>query len=591
MRAILLVLIFAISSAGAIRAAEVRLVLTREDADLASDLRAASLTVSTAAQPDSRAQDVLAAARADYQRLIGILYAQGYYGPEISIRVDGREAAGLAPFDAPDEIGEVVLTVTPGPRFRFSRAEVKPLAPGTVLPEGFAPGAIARSTLIQRAARAGVNGWRAVGHAKARVADQAITADHRARMLDAIIRLAPGPELRFGRLLIRNESAVRPARIRAIAGLPVGETFSPDEVERSAKRLRRSGAFRSVALREAEQPNPDGTLDITATLLDEKKRRLGFGARLSSLEGLGISAYWLHRNLLGGAERLRVDGEVNGIGGNSGGIDFSFGTSLSRPATFSPDTTLTFRGLFEVLDEPDFFERKIELGVDLSHKYTERLDVSGGLGLRYAEVDDDLGRRDILLLTLPLGVTWDRRDPPLDPGGGFYLNATAEPFVAFDGSTAGARLFADARAYREMGERLVLAGRIQMGSVIGPRIDDVPPDMLFFSGGGGTVRGQPYQSLGVDLAGGQRVGGRAFLGLSGEVRIDVSDKIGLVGFADAGFIGSDSIPGGNGEWHSGAGLGLRYETGLGPIRLDVAAPVGGTTGDGVQLYIGIGQAF
>ncbi|NBV60966.1 MAG: hypothetical protein EBR73_07800, partial [Rhodobacteraceae bacterium] len=58
-----------------------------------------------------------------------------------------------------------------------------------------------------------------------------------------------------------------------------------------------------------------------------------------------------------------------------------------------------------------------------------------------------------------------------------------------------------------------------------------------------------------------------------------------------GFVGAGEWGAGGGQWHAGAGLGLRYDTSLGPIRLDLAGPVRGTTGDGLQFYIGIGQAF
>jgi translocation and assembly module TamA len=104
------------------------------------------------------------------------------------------------------------------------------------------------------------------------------------------------------------------------------------------------------------------------------------------------------------------------------------------------------------------------------------------------------------------------------------------------------------------------------------------------------VRGQSYKSLKVDLGGGVSSGGRSYLGLSAEARVRVGKKISLVGFYDYGAIGAGSMPGDGGS-HSGAGLGLRYDTPLGPIRLDVAAPVSGGSGGAVQVYVGIGQAF
>ncbi|OYX25474.1 MAG: hypothetical protein B7Z10_06230 [Rhodobacterales bacterium 32-66-7] len=87
------------------------------------------------------------------------------------------------------------------------------------------------------------------------------------------------------------------------------------------------------------------------------------------------------------------------------------------------------------------------------------------------------------------------------------------------------------------------------------------------------------------------IGGRYFLGASVELRADITERIGLVGFVDAGSVGLDGFLDGFNDPHAGAGLGVRYDTGLGPLRLDVAAPVSGDTGDGVQIYIGLGQAF
>ena len=131
--------------------------------------------------------------------------------------------------------------------------------------------------------------------------------------------------------------------------------------------------------------------------------------------------------------------------------------------------------------------------------------------------------------------------------------------------------------------------RGQMGAVWGAALSKISPEFLFWSGGGGTVRGQPYQSLDVAVPGGT-TGGRSFAALSFEARTVVTPTIGLVAFADGGYIASAPDFAG-GAFHAGAGIGLRYDTPLGPLRFDVAAPVAGNTGDGMQLYIGIGQAF
>ncbi len=562
--------------------------------ELAEDLSRSSLVVETADAEDATAQDILAAARADYARMVGALYDLGYYGGVVSIRVDGREAAEISPIAGPSRIGRVDVIVQPGSPFTFSTARVAPVAPGTELPEGFVAGQPAKAGLIGGAAEAGVTGWREAGHAKARVSDQSITANHRNSTLAADIRLAPGPRLRFGDLVVTRPSAVRANRIREIAGLPTGQVFSPEELEDASRRLRRTGAFRSVVLNEAAVPNPDATLDIRAEVVDAKPRRIGFGAEIASLEGLTLSGFWLHRNLLGGAERLRLEGEVGGIGGDSGGIDYRFLARFERPATFTPDTTLFLEARAEDLDEEEYRERLFRIGGGVSHIFSENLEGELGIAYQYSDIDDDLGSRTNELLLLPGRLTFDNRDDALDATEGFYVGLEATPFLALDAGDPAFRLYADARTYVGFGEedRIVLAGRTQIGSVTGASLVDVPPDMLFFSGGSNTVRGQSYQSLGVDLGGGNTSGGRSFLALSGEIRAKVADNWQVVGFADTGFVGRDSFGTGNGDWHSGAGFGIRYDTGIGPIRFDVATPVGGSdAGKDFEFYIGIGQAF
>jgi len=578
-------------------AAEVRLSAPLAPEKFAERLRAASLSVSTAAQEDSTAQDLLAAARADYARLIGVLYAEGYYGGSVSVRIDGHEAADIPPLSAPDVIGRIAIEVRRGAAFRFGAAEVAPLAPGTGLPDRFQTGAQARAALIREATLIGIEGWRAAGHAKTRVAAEDIVANHPRARLDARITLAPGPRLRFGDLRISESdrpSGVRAARIREIAGLPKGRVFSPGEVKDAANRLRRSGAFRSVRLTEAQAVNADGTLDIEARVSDAKRRRVGAGAELSSFEGVTLSGFWLHRNLLGGAERLRIDALVGGIGGDSGGEDFRLGFRFERPATFTPDSSLVFGARIEENDEPDYRERKAEIGAGIDHVFSDELSATAGMTYRVSDITDDLGTRELQHLLFPVEATWDRRDDPLNPRKGLYLNVALTPFVGLDrGGSAGSRLHADLRDYLTLGDggRVTLAGRAQLGSVAGAGLAEVPADMLFYSGGAGTVRGQGYQSLGVDLAANISVGGRSFAGVSGELRTMVNDSVQAVAFADAGFVGEEALGSGSGEWHGGVGLGARYFTAVGPIRVDLATPVGTDAFRTFELYIGIGQAF
>lgn len=559
---------------------------------LEPELNAASVLRAAQAEGTTAPQDLLSAALSDYRRLVETLYANGYYGGTVSIAIDGREAATIPPLNTPSQIGTIAVSVDPGRSFRFGTARIAPLPPGHALPPEFATGQRARATVLRGATQGAVENWRGAGHARAEVSAQQITANHANARLDAQVDLAPGPLVRFGALQVAPGSAVTPRRVRKIAGLPEGEVFSPEALERSAQRLRRTGAFRAVRLEEGTVVAPGNRMDVTAQLVDEAPRRIGAGAEISSFEGLRLSGFWMHRNLLGGAERLRVEGEVAGIGGQTGGTDYRLSVRGERPASYGPDTSFWFQGLIERLDEPDFETDRASISVGAHRIFSDTLEVEVGLGLETEDTTDAFGTRRFTLVTLPVALTWDRRDDILNPTEGTYLRADLTPFAGLKGADSGGRVMLDGRAYRALDEdaRFVLAGRAQFGALLGAAIDKTPPRFLFYSGGGGTVRGQPYQSLGV-TTGGLESGGRSFVGLSGELRAKLRGNFSVVGFADAGYVGSESFFDGSGDWHAGAGLGLRYDTVVGPIRLDVAAPVSGSTGEGVQIYIGIGQSF
>ncbi|MEL7026655.1 MAG: autotransporter assembly complex family protein [Pseudomonadota bacterium] len=561
-------------------------------AEVRNRLTNASLLAQAARENVSDPEDILAAARAEYVRLIEALYAAGYYGPEISVRVDGREAANIPTFEEPGSISNVVVTVRPGPRFRFAQAEVGPLAPGTELPDDFRPGAVARTGTLVETAGAAVDAWEAVGFPKADVAGQNLAVRHQDAEMDAAIFVEPGPRLRFGTLRIEGNDKVKTSAVRRVIGWPEGAFVTPELQDRAAQRLRRSGAFRSVVLRESDRPNPDGTLDHALTLVEEKPRRFGFGGELSTEEGLSLSGFWLNRNITDDADRLRFDAEISGIGGQTGGIDYGVSVRYERPATFFTDTDL-FTGLsYDRLREPEFSSDTFEAEAGLRRIVSDTLTLEGGIGLQTSRITDATGTGSFQLLTFPGRLTWSTRNDVLDPTAGHFIDAEVMPFIGFSDAGSGARLTVDARTYQSVDadDRFVLALRGQAGSVIGPDTASVPADLRFFSGGGGTVRGQPYQSLGVDFAG-DLTGGLSFLAASAELRAAISDTIGVVGFADVGFVGETAMPGIDGSVHAGAGIGVRYNTGLGPIRLDLAVPVTESPAETLFIYVGIGQAF
>jgi translocation and assembly module TamA len=449
---------------------------------------------------------------------------------------------------------------------------------------------------VRAAVQAGIDGWRGQGHAKAAVAEQALTADHASATLSVAVQLDPGPVLRFGDLTVNGATSIRPDRARKIAGLPSGQRFDPAEEARAAQRLRRSGVFSSVTLTEAETITAPDLLGITADLSEALPRRYAFGAEVATNDGLKVNGSWLHRNLLGGGERFEVTGAVSNIIASGSGLDYALGTTLDRPATPDADSTLNLSARLGHKNDADYSADTVALGVGLTHYFSDTLTAHAAVAYDFSDGRDSAGNFTYRSLQLPLGATLDTRDSKTEAARGYYLDLGAKPFFGFGATDDGARLTMDARAYKALGAKggAVLAGRLQGGAILGASALGTPRTDLFYSGGGGTVRGQAYQSLGISVLDGATwvdTGGTAFLAASVEARMKVSANIGVVGFVDAGAVGQGTVTGAGSDWQAGAGLGLRYGSAVGPIRMDLALPVRGALDGGVQIYVGLGQAF
>ncbi len=578
---------------------EVRVV--GPEGDIRRQIARASVLWQDREQPASGAAGLIARARGDYSRILSALYGAGHYGATISITIAGREADGLPLSTSYSAAPEVVITVDPGPVYRFGATGFDNPAPRAGFRDQvddsarrrFVTGEVAEAGIPAEAAAEVIDAWRERGHPLARVAGQDIVANHADRRLDARISIDPGPRAVMGSTTVRGESAVDRAFIAWMAEIPRGVEFDPFILERAEARLSRLGTFRSFRVLEAEALASDGSLPVTIEVEDRLPRRFGVGATLSSIDGLGLEAFWLHRNLLGRAEQLRFAGAIEGIGGTDvTDYDYILGATFTRPGTFTQDLdmTLGFAVKQEVLDL--YRERSVAANVGFSRIISETLSASAGLEFKQSEFRFDDGNVDTFTtLSLPVTATYDRRDSQTDATRGFYARAELRPFHEFDDGASGLRTELEIRGYRPLGERFVLAGRARLGSLAVASADETPTDFLFLAGGGGSVRGYEYRSIGV-ISGGDEMPGRSLAELSGELRAGITESIGLVGFVDAGYVSDDVLPGAGGDFRTGAGIGLRYQTGVGPIRLDVAFPLDRRQGDpAAAFYIGIGQAF
>ena len=573
-------------------------------------IQGASSLVEDEDKPASGSAGLLAKARGDYRRILGALYGDGRYGGTISIKVNGREAADIPPDADLPSPSTVLISVSPGPQFLFATARVKNMAPPPIdrkdvvddpAKQGFAPGDIATSSAILKAERLAVDAWREQGHPKAKIVSRDVLANHNDNRIDATITVDPDRRAAFGPVTVTGTERMDPEFVAFITGLQPGVEYDPDEIERAKKRLSRLEVFRSARIEEADAITGNGLLPITVAVQEQKLRRFGVGGSYSTLDGAGFDFYWLHRNLFGHAERLRFDAKIGGIGAQSFSpqdYNYLLGVTFTKPGVYTPDTDFvtSLIGERQVLDA--YTQNSITAQGGFTQIFSDELMGKIMVFASKSRFDDDFfGKRDFLTAGLLGGLTYDSRDSKVDASRGLFIEGLVSPFYEFEYGNFATKFTAEGRTYYSLDadKRFILAGRLKLGSIVGAEIAELPPDQLFFAGGGGSIRGYAYRNVGVNVSRDGEdfvIGGRSLVESSVEARVRMTDTIGVVGFVDAGYVGEQSYPDFSEQLRVGVGAGLRYNTGLGPIRLDFAVPLDATDDDpDFALYVGIGQAF
>jgi translocation and assembly module TamA len=307
--------------------------------------------------------------------------------------------------------------------------------------------------------------------------------------------------------------------------------------------------------------------------------------------GAGAQVFWEHRNLFGDGERLRV---------TAGAAQKQYGLALDlrKPDFFDRNQDLlTSAGLLQQRTDA-YDSRRAQLFVGIERRLFPSVTAVTGIDLERASVHQlqqpGFGDENYALLGLPLVLRHDSSDDLLDPTQGGRQTLSVTPYHGVSGLSLdflSARL--ELRQYRRLddGRRLVLAGFAALGSILGSSRDDLPADKRLYAGGAGSVRGYAYQHAGPLDAAGVPLGGISSLELGTELRYRITDTIGIAPFIESGNVYPTSLPNGTSLFW-GAGIGLRYYTIVGPVRVDLATPFTHRPGDKpIEFYISIGQAF
>jgi translocation and assembly module TamA len=319
---------------------------------------------------------------------------------------------------------------------------------------------------------------------------------------------------------------------------------------------------------------------------------LGYGTG----EGARVELSWEHRNLLPPEGAVRFRGVL-------GTEEQLIGASLRRNNFGRRDRVLTANVIASNIDRDAYNARTFLIGGGIERQtniiWQKRWTWSIGADLIASDERDvniDLGmtrRRTFFIAALPATLSYDGSNDLLDPTRGYRLAGRISPELSLQSGTFGyTRAQLDGSVYQPVSDTVTLAARARLGTIFGADRDRIAPSRRFYAGGGGSVRGYGFQRLGPrDPVFDDPIGGRSLAEFALEARVRVGGPFGVVPFIDAGNIYTSPLPRLD-ELRFGAGIGVRYHSNFGPIRVDVGTPLSRRSGDPrVAVYVSLGQAF
>lgn len=522
---------------------------------------------------------------------IAVLRSEGYYGHDVEADVSEGEPP------------VAIVRIVPGPRFTFTDPRIDWIEPAP-LPEvqqagsavlGLATGAPGRSIDVVNAEGRIIAAVQKRGYADAAPAPRVVTVDHAESTVQPTYKIIAGDLVRLDAVRLVTEGRTNPAWLDHLTPWRQGDVYEPEDVGELERRLLDTGVYDSVtvSLAPKEQVTAEGLRPIVVSLADRKRRTLELGASYSTSEGVGADTRWTHFNVLGRADTISALARLSNI-------DSRLGAELSLPHWRRPQQTFKVGGGGYRTSTDAYDETGVGVRADVTRRFGKTSYLTFGGSLDYSKTEEQqtilmspLGENLITVAGLAAGAL-DRSDDPLDPKRGWRLEIRAEPtYLIGDKSLPYLKLQSQGSVYVPFGEkaRTVVAGRLRVGSIIGGTIPEVPASRRFYAGGGGSVRGYAFQAIGPRDTENTPQGGASLLETSIELRQKVGERWGFVAFVDAGAIGTDKFPTGD-DFSVGAGVGVRYDLGFGPIRADIAIPLDKREGDpSFQIYLSIGQAF
>jgi len=547
-----------------------------------STLKAHDHDPANAAQLDRRARE-------DADLLTALLKAQGYYDARVDTDVSVSGGAAL-----------VTLTATPGALYHFDRvtlAGVEQAGQKTgdlTRAFGVKPGDPVNSDAIAGGAAAVKTTVGKEGFPFAHVGDPQIVVDHATQTATLDMAVRPGGAKRFGKIVATTGKVFDADHIQDIARFRPGDPYDATQLADLDHALIQTSLVSSVTAKPVPGATPD-TVDIAVALEPAPPRTIAGELGYGTGEGVRAELDWTHRNLFPPEGALTLRGVL--------GTQEQLGSVVFRRNNFhARDHILTAQIAAAHTKRTAYEAKTFSLSGSLEQQtnifFQKTWTWSFGAELLASDERDVIvstgapRRRTYFIGALPTQLSYDGSDDLLNPTRGFRLGGRLSPELSLEGKAFGySRIQLDGSAYQPVGKGVVLAERVRLGSILGAPRDAIAPSRRFYAGGGGSVRGYGYQMIGPRDPNNDPIGGRSLNEFSIEARVHAFGNFGVVPFFDAGNIYTSALPRLT-DLRYGAGVGVRYYSNFGPIRLDVGTPLNPQKGDSrIAVYVSLGQAF
>lgn len=539
-------------------------------------------------------------AQADAAQFVIVLHSLGYDSGSVAITIDGKgltDPTLLATLtSAPEKPPvDVVVSASPGPLYHLAKIDFSSLPPGFTLPDIVKPGDPARAQPILAVTPAMISALRNAGYAFAQVGQPFALADDADHTLSVSYTVTSGPHVDIGPVSFEGLTRTRETFLRRHIPPLTGQPFSDAALSGARDSLLGLGVFSSVTPVPAKTESPPGQVPVTFQVIEQKRHAVTLGGSYATDTGFSLTASWEDRNVFRNAETLTITGAISGFGGSatpSPGYDLK--GVFAKPDYHIPSQTLTLTAEALKQSLTAYDQTALLASGILSRPITKHLNGSYGLGFITENIKQEGASRDYVLAQIPFSLTYDSTDSVFEPTNGYRGNLALTPTKPVAGGSGEYVIVqASGSTYLavEPGARGILALRALLGTIQGASQFQVPPDERFYGGGSATVRGYSYQTIGPLFPDDTPEGGIAIDAGTIEFRQRILKSFGIVPFVDAGQVSAHNKPFA-GPVSVGAGLGLRYYTGIGPIRVDFAVPMKRTAGSSAfALYIGLGEAF